>query len=111
MTKVVFFIFLSLFSMLVYSESWTGDLTVKQMFTEGTTDLVAVYTEGHTAEAYADGCTVGHWVFEANSEERRSRGYSTLMAALASGKKIKIWYSDTCGSWSWHKAKSIMLVK
>jgi hypothetical protein len=91
-----------------HAAGWTGELTVSSTFTEGTTDLIIVYTaDGST---YASGCTVNAWSFSADTDARRGRAYATVMAALASGKKIKLWYNDTCGTWGYHQATTVMLV-
>ncbi len=109
MSKVFFSIFLFVLSSFSYAASWTPDLTVTKIFTEGKTDAVIIYTSG--GSVYTTGCSLNNWSFSADSDARRGRAYSTAMAALASGKKIRLWYSDTCGLWSYHQATSIMLVK
>lgn len=92
-----------------YAEGWSGELIVDQVITEGKTDLIVIYTSG--GDVYTSGCLANKWSFTADNEDRRGRAYSTAMTALASGKKIKLWYTDTCGSWSYHEATSIMLLK
>jgi hypothetical protein len=87
---------------------WTGELTVVSVFTEATTDVIVVYTSG--GQVYAPGCAANAWVFPASTTARASRGYATLLAAVATGKKIKFWFSDTCGIWGYHDGTSVMLI-
>jgi len=87
---------------------WSAELTVTSVFTEAGTDLVVVYTSG--GQVYAAGCAANSWIFPASTTARASRGYATLLAAVATGKKIKFWFSDTCGTWGFHEGTSVMLV-
>jgi hypothetical protein len=81
---------------------------VNGAFTEGNTDLLVIYTaDGGTC---ATGCSADRWVFT-ETDPRRARAYAALLAAVASGKKVKFWYSDTCGAWGYHQATSVMLTK
>lgn len=93
---------------LVHASGWTAELTVTSVFTEATTDLIIIYTA--SGGAYAPGCAANAWVFPANTTARASRGYATLMSAVATGKRIKLWFSDTCGVWGYHEATTIMIV-
>lgn len=87
---------------------WTEPLTVTGTFTEGSTDYLVVYTaEG---SVYASGCSANAWIFQADSDPRRSRAYATALAALVSGKKIRLWYGDSCAAWSYHSATAVWLV-
>ncbi len=88
---------------------WTEPLTVETVFTEGATDLIVIQSSGGSQSV--SGCVINNWIFVADNENRRNRGYSTAMAALASGKKISIWYGDTCAAWSYHSATAIKLLK
>ncbi|TQF67867.1 DUF5992 family protein [Pseudoalteromonas luteoviolacea] len=103
-------IFISLFSVKVFSNAWSPPLVVESVFTEGSTDLVSIKTSG--GEVYSPGCTANHWIFIADNEDRRNRAFSLAMAALASGKKVSFWYSSsTCAAWNYHKGTSIKLIK
>ena len=87
---------------------WTGDLTVTSAFTEATTDLIVIYTSGGTG--YTAGCIPNTWIFTASTSARGVRGYATVLLAIASGKKVRFWYSDTCATWSYHEATTVMVV-
>ncbi|MDF2466714.1 MAG: hypothetical protein K0Q43_4949 [Ramlibacter sp.] len=88
--------------------NWTGPLTVERAFTEDS-DLIVIYTvESH---AYTSGCSPTAWVFSASSDARRSRVWATVLTALTTGQKIQLWYADSCGTWSYQSAASIMLHK
>lgn len=87
---------------------WSAELTVTSVFTEASTDLIVVYTSG--GGVYATGCAANSWIFPASTTARASRGYATLLAAVATGKKIKFWFSDTCSTWGFHEGTSVMLV-
>lgn len=99
---------LSIFSTNALAVGWSDELTVTQIMTEGNTDIIAIYTEG--GSSYTTGCLVDKWIFLADNEDRRNRAFSVVLAAIASGKKITLWYSDTCTSWSYHGATSIRLI-
>ena len=94
---------------LSYGGGWTEPLTVDTVLTEGATDLIVIQTSGGSQSV--NGCVLNNWIFIADNENRRNRAYSTAMAALASGKKISLWYGDTCSTWSFHSATSIKLLK
>ena len=66
---------------------WTEPLTVETVFTEGATDLIVIQSSGGSQSV--SGCVINNWIFVADNENRRNRGYSTAMAALASGKKYQ----------------------
>ena len=85
---------------------WTTPLTVTSAFTEDS-DLVVAYTDG---PVYTTGCSQGAWVFQASTDPRRARVYATLLTAIAAGKKVSIWYTDTCSTWSYHTAMSIKIM-
>jgi hypothetical protein len=92
-----------------YAAGWSGDLTVTSSFVEGTSDLIAVFTDG--GSAYTSGCLANNWLITTTTDARRARVYATIMTALATGQKIRLWYTDTCATWSYHEATSVMLVK
>jgi hypothetical protein len=91
-----------------YAAGWSADLTVVNAFVEGNTDLIVVSTSN--GASYTSGCTVNSWIFVADTDARRSRAYATIVAALTSGKKIRFWYGDSCSTWNYHSASSVMLV-
>ena len=95
------------FSGLCNAQGWSDALTVKSTMTEGMTDLIIATTEGDTI--YTTNCVANQWIFKSDAEDRRNRAYSTLMAAVASGKKVKLWYTDSCSSWNYHEATSVSL--
>jgi hypothetical protein len=88
---------------------WTADLTVTSVNTEASSDLI--YWTVSPTVSYAAGCDATNWmmVLPSNSD-RSSRFYSTLMTALATGKKVRLWYADTCNTWNYHGATSIKIV-
>lgn len=88
--------------------AWTDELTVSSAFTEAKTDLIVVYTSGGTT--YTPGCQANAWIFTADTNARGNRAYATVLSALATGKKIKFWYTDACSTWSFHEGTSVMLV-
>jgi hypothetical protein len=87
---------------------WSGPLTVEYGFVENS-DLIVIYTSG--GGTHVPGCTPHAWVFRADSDARRARGWATILAALTTGQRIQLWYNDNCGTWSYHEAASIMLLK
>jgi|GEM_PF-2772664 len=107
--KRVFIGVLFMFSSNLYAQGWTESLTVESVFTEGKTDIIVINTSG--GGTYTSSCLPNQWIFQSDTDARRSRAYSTAMAALASGKKIRFWYTDSCENWSYHGATAIMLVK
>jgi hypothetical protein len=90
-----------------HASGWTGNLTVSQAFTEGPSDFLVVYTDGGVT---TPGCVAGAWIFVADSEARRGRAWATILTALTTGQKVRFWYADSCTTWSFHAASSIMLV-
>lgn len=98
------------FSSSIFAEGWTSQyLSIESVFTEGKSDLIVVYTSGGVVET--EGCQANRWIIEADTEDRRNRIYSTLLAALASGQKIELWFEDVCGSWNYHKATVVKIHK
>ncbi|CCN45581.1 conserved hypothetical protein [Vibrio nigripulchritudo MADA3029] len=92
-----------------FAQGWTESLTVESVFTEGTTDIIVIQTSG--GSVYTNSCLANLWIFKSDTDARRGRAYSTAMSALVSGKKIRLWYTDSCESWSYHGATSIKLMK
>ncbi|GLQ72198.1 hypothetical protein [Vibrio penaeicida] len=92
-----------------FAQGWTEPLTVESVFTEGKTDLIVIQTSG--GSVYTNSCVANKWMFKSDTDARRGRAYSTAMSALVSGNKIKLWFTDSCESWSYHGATSIMLIK
>lgn len=91
----------------VMAAGWTGDLTVTAAFTEDS-DFIVINTSG--GGIYTSGCTANAWVFTGSTDARRAREYATVLAAIAAGKSIRFWYTDTCGIWGYHQAYSVMIV-
>ncbi len=87
---------------------WSDPLTVEYGFVENT-DLVVINTSG--GGVYTPGCTANAWLFRADSDPRRARAWATVLAAMATGQRIRLWFNDTCGTWNYHDATSIMLLK
>jgi hypothetical protein len=79
----------------VQASTWTPPLTVERAFTEDS-DLIVIYTTG--ASQYTAGCTANHWIFVGANEARRGRAYATLLAAIASGKKVSFRVQDECAT-------------
>lgn len=98
---------LLLFCQAVTASGWTGDLTVTSAFTEDSDNIVIATSGGGV---YTSGCTANAWVFAASSDPRRAREYATVLAAIAAGKSIRFWFTDTCGIWGYHQAFSVMIV-
>lgn len=110
MKRLIFAAGLFLLSGKCFSGAWTDPIEVDSVFTEGTTDVLAISTSDSTQ--LTDGCLANRWIFVADNEQRRGRGFSILMAAIASGKKVSFWYdSDSCSSWNYHKVTSIKFIK
>ncbi len=91
-----------------YTAGWTGDLVITSAFTEANTDIIAIYTSDGLV--YAPGCTANAWVFPASTAARASRGYATLLTAIATGKKVNFWFADSCGVWGFHQVTSVRIV-
>lgn len=115
MTRKITFVCAMILSSFTYAQGWSGELTVESVMTEGLTDLVIIKTSAVSVDEvnkqYTAGCLANNWIFTADASDRRNRAYSTAMAALASGKKINLWFTDKCTSWSFHEATSIQMIK
>jgi hypothetical protein len=85
---------------------WTPPLTVSSGFVEDT-DLIVVYTADGTQ--YAPGCTANTWIIAGANDDRRARVWATILTALAAGKKVRFWYTDTCAVWTYHSATAVMI--
>ncbi len=96
------------FSTMTLGAGWTDPLTVEKIMTEGKSDLIIIVTSGG-ASSYSPGCIVNNWIIDSDTDPRRGRVYSTAMAALATGKKITLWYADTCSNWNYHGATAVQL--
>ena len=96
-------------SMAVQSASvWSENLTIESIFTEDS-NLIVVNTSGGVE--YTEGCKVNRWVFVSENEHRMNRVYSTLLAALASERPIKIYNRDECGNWNYHSIFAVQIGK
>lgn len=91
----------------VMAAGWSGDLTVTATFTEDS-DLIVIATSG--GGVYTSGCAANAWIFTTTTDARRARAYATILAALAAGKTIKLWYTDACTTWGYHEAKSVQIL-
>ena len=109
MKKIILGAALVFSSMCTFAAGWTEPLTVESIFTEGNTDVIVIYTSGGVQNT--NGCLANNWIFLTDNDSRRNRAYSTAMAALASGKKVSFWYTDTCATWSFHSATAIKIIK
>lgn len=110
MTRAILYsIVLLLTPGIVKAAGWSADMTVTSAFTEATTDLIVIYTSG--GGSYTAGCAANAWIFTATTDARRARGYSTIMAALVSGQKLRVWFTDACSTWGYHEATVVMLVQ
>lgn len=49
------------------------------------------------------------WGLVGDTDARRARMYATALAAIAAGKTVRFWYTDTCGLWGFHAAQSVMI--
>lgn len=85
---------------------WTPPLTVSSGFVEDS-DYIVVYTANGTQ--YASGCATNAWMISGATDERKARAWATILTALASGKKVRFWYTDTCGAWTYHNATAVMI--
>lgn len=84
---------------------WTVEMTITHAFVEDS-DAVVIYTSG----GGNNGCVANSWVFSAANEDRRGRAWATVLTALALGKKIKFWFSGSCGAFGFHQAYAIQIV-
>ena len=109
MIKKIFCVATLLVSTAASAGQWSDPLTIEELWTEGTTDIIGIKTS--EGKEYTTGCLVNLWLFKADTEHRRSRAYSTLMAAQMSGNKVQIWYSDACTFWSFHEGTIVKLLK
>jgi hypothetical protein len=87
---------------------WTSEMSIVSINTEAGSDLV--YFMVSPATTYAAGCDSSNWIVSSATEARAQRFYSTLMSAMLSGKKVKFWYTDTCGSFGYHTATAVKIV-
>lgn len=93
----------------VLADAWSGQLAVESVVTYGNSDLILVYTTG--GSEYVPGCSVDKWTVVADTEERRNRIYSTLLAAAAAGNQISIWYDTSgCGTYDYHTGYVVRFV-
>ena len=90
-----------------HAAGWTPALTVTEAFTENS-DLIVIYTSD--GGGYTSGCAANSWIFVADNDARRGRAYATVLAAIATGKKLQFWYADSCAVWGFHQATSVKLV-
>ena len=108
------FILLCLFvsTPVMAAPNWSAPLTVEDVNTEGFTDLIYVTTSGGSSYGNAS-CIVNKWIIEtdSNKPDRKNRAYSMLLAAVVSGKKVRLWYTDSCSTWNYHKATNFKLVR
>lgn len=106
--KSLLFIAGVFFSTASSAAGWTAPLTISSFFSEGKTDLIIVYTadDGN----YTTGCLGRSWSITTDTSSRAGRVYATLLTALTTGKKVKFWYTDSCGPWSYHEATAVMIV-
>jgi hypothetical protein len=109
MNRAIYSVTLLLCCGVANAAGWTSELTVTGAATEGTSDLLIFGTSD--GAGYTTGCLINSWIFTASTDARRGRAYGTLLAALASGQKVRLWYTDTCAQFSYHEATSVMLVK
>lgn len=109
MKRILIVMCMLILSLQANAGGWTEPLTVERAFTEANTDIIVIYTSGGVENT--PGCAANSWIFLADSEDRRNRGYSTAMAGLVSGKKVSFWYGDTCAAWGYHGATTIQLHK
>ena len=108
MKSILIGTFMLVFSVVTLGAGWTDPLTVEKIMTEGKSDLIIIVTSGG-APSYSSGCIANNWIIDSDNDSRRGRVYSTAMAALLAGKKITLWYADTCSSWNYHGATAIQL--
>jgi len=108
MKKVVALLGLLFGSSFVYAAGWTPPLTVTRAFTEES-DLVVVYTSD--GGQYTPGCSVNAWILTMSTDARRGRAWVAILASLATGQKVMFWYNDTCSTWNYHGAMSVMLTQ
>lgn len=91
----------------VHAAGWTHHLTITSAFVQNNDDLY-VYTSG--GSQYTTGCSANVWIITAATDEQRARIWSTIVTALASGKKVQLWYTDSCAYWNWHQATAVMIL-
>jgi hypothetical protein len=108
MKKTLLAMLFAFSSTVASAAGWSEPLTVEYGFVENS-DLVVIGTSG--GGVYASGCLANYWLFRADSDQRRARVWATVLAALASGQRIRLWFNDTCGTWNYHEASSIMVLK
>lgn len=87
------------------SAQWSVEMTITHAFVEDS-DAVVVYTAGGGNA----GCVANSWVFSAANEDRRGRIWATALTALSLGKKVKLWFSGSCGAFGFHQATAIQII-
>ena len=98
---------LVLFGDCALAGGWSSKHTIKSLTTYGESDLILIeLTDGFE---YTSGCEPNAWIMDADNEARRNRAYSTLTTAMASGKKVRFWYKDMCGTWNYHRANVVKI--
>src|SRR5215471_14515456 len=84
MKKGILFFSALLLSSVSWADGWSEALTVTNVFTEGNTDYIVIYTTQASSTTYGSGCSKDHWVFTGDNDARRARAYATAMTALVS---------------------------
>ncbi len=105
---VVISILLSLISP-ANAAGWSAELTIDSMFVYGHNDQIVINTSG--GAVYTAGCIADRWFLTSNTPERYARLYSTLLSAMHTGKKVKLWYVDSCTTWNYHEAQIVAAYK
>jgi hypothetical protein len=88
--------------------AWTPPITISSAFVEDS-DIIVLYTSD--ASVYTSGCAAGAWMFRVSSTDaKRARVWATVLAAIAAGNKISLWYGDACAPWNYHEFSSIKII-
>lgn len=91
-----------------HAGGWTDPMTISRVFTENTDNIVIYTVEG---AIYTPGCVGASYIFRASNDAQRSRAYATLLAAITTGQKVQLWYTESCATWSFHDVTAVMLLK
>ncbi len=87
---------------------WTDPIAITDVATESVMDPVYFTVDNTTP--YIPGCLPGSWMINQTTDARQQRFYAALLTAFSTGRKIRLWYTDTCASWGYSQATAVRVV-
>jgi len=93
-------------SSLCHASGWTAPMTVTSAITEDDGTIVVATSD---STVYAPSCLAGYFIVSQNTDSQRARAWAAILSALATDQKIALWFGDTCATWNYHSATSVMV--